>query len=174
MSELSAAKLEAQASPPPPPRADPLLPSDDDVDEDSSPFPPPRRRLARLWIPFGLRRRRRVVLVLGFLGFLWLLQFLADRLGEDEWTKEDRAGRCSFVSPAEAYWQSISRIKDHDHNYHGGRVPLTSTNMTFEANGQLEYSKEEEEGGEHPIPRLLELAEARWKDLLEREAQTLE
>jgi len=84
----------------------------------------------------------------------------------------------------DAYWDAIKKVKDHDHDNHGLQTELNEDGLRFGENGEVDFGGEEQEGepkegrggwgGEHPIPVLLQRAEDRWNEMVQRESQTLE
>lgn len=95
---------------------------------------------------------------------------------EDLWAQEDRLGKCEFVSPLEAYWETIARVRKQK-GYEGTADAAENggsgkAGARFEKSGEVEF--EVKGGQEHPVVLLLKQAERKWQALVGREARSLE
>ncbi|KAL7415711.1 glycosyl transferase family 90-domain-containing protein [Mrakia frigida] len=131
-----------------------------------------------------LPRRRQLLLSFFTFLFLSILLFILhgfhSRVTEHAWAQQDRLGKCEFVSPVEAYWETIHRVRKQNGlsaESVGGNGGSGKAGMRFERSGEVEFEVRGEGGGggeEHPIPWLLRQAERKWQALVGRESTSLE
>lgn len=91
---------------------------------------------------------------------------------DEELQTQDELGRCEFVSPVQAYWDTINRIrKDTKYGVPSAVNSSFTGRITYRATGEAEF--EGKDGDLHPALELLERGERRWQAMVGREARTL-
>lgn len=148
------------------------------------------------FLPLLVRRRRQLctlALLAAFLALssLGLVHWVRRPILSD-WQLEDAQGRCEFVSPVEAYWKDVRRMRaasgrsgtaaswtdDARMKAEGWlgrptkRAAYDRNGLVFESNGEVYV--ESIARSEHPIPELLQKAERKWLGMIARQSMSLQ